>query len=298
MPRTRGGSDPVRLLRVPAVLLGPPAIVVGVAVAFHPDVLGTATAAPAYVVFLYWIFIVSWTVMAARRSSRGPLRLRTRLMLGTAGLAAMYILFGFGGLGLGSGLLVVAALPRADWIAPRCRVASAAAWMALAMACCVGLWLGLGPAYHSVSATASVSPAGGVPVAPVAPAVSDSGGDPATSTLTLVDVNGLGVIWLLVVPVLLAVLAVLTVDATTPGGLLRTMLLWVFAVSLSVLSLLASLSIGMLYLPASLALLGAAANASAGRRPVRATADGVPPSGRRGKASRAGGVTSRGRTRS
>ena len=289
----------MRLVRVPAVLLGPPTIAGGVAGAFHPDVLDTTTAGPAYVVFVYWIFIVSWTVMAARISSRGPLRLRTRLMLGTAGLAAMYILFGFGGLGLGAGLLVVAALPRADWIAPRCRIASAAAWMALAMACCVGLWLGLGPAYHSVSATASAPAAPAAPAAPVAlvaPAVSDSGGDPATSTL--VDVNGLQVIWLLAVPVLLSVLAVLTVHATTPGGLLRTMLLWVFAVSLSVLSLLASLSIGMLYLPASLALLGAAANASAGRRPVRATADGVPPSGRRKRASRAGGVTSRGSTRS
>ena len=52
------------------------------------------------------------------------------------------------------------------------------------MACCVGLWLGLGPAYHSVSATASAPAAPAAPAAPVAlvvpvaPAVSDSGGRP------------------------------------------------------------------------------------------------------------------------
>ena len=103
------------------MFLGPPAIALALAVAFahHPEFLDAAGASLAYFMVFYWVAIIPVSVIAARRRPPPPPRLRARLVLALAGLAVMYLLFWWGGLGAGAALVTMAALPRADWIASR-----------------------------------------------------------------------------------------------------------------------------------------------------------------------------------
>ena len=115
------------------------------------------------------------------------------------------------------------------------------AWTSHALAWAAGVWLAFGPIYHGVSAT------------PVLPG--ESGGEVTRFTATLIEVNGLQVILLLIVPVLLtgiALVAVQLLDAKRTG---RKILLWVSAVVLLGFCAVGIFSIGMFYLPAALALL-------------------------------------------
>ena len=102
------------------MFLGPPAVALAVAFAHHPEFLDAAGASFAYFMIWYWVAIIPVSVVAARRPPPPlPPRLRTRLALAIAGLGVMYVCFWWGGLGAGAALVIMAALPRADWIAPR-----------------------------------------------------------------------------------------------------------------------------------------------------------------------------------
>ena len=114
------------------------------------------------------------------------------------------------------------------------KAASVSAWAALVLAWGAGAWLAFGPVYQGVSAT-------------------------------LIEVNGLRVIPLLLVPVLLSGIAVWAVRDTDGGRTGRRIFLWVLAVVLLGLCAVSILSIGVLYLPTALALLVAAVTGSAGR---------------------------------
>ena len=110
-------------------------------------------------------------------------------------------------------------------------------------------WLAFGPVYQGVSATLP----------------GESAGEAERFTATLIEVNGLRVIPLLLVPVLLSGIAVWAVRDTYGGRTGRRILLWVLAVVLLGLCTVSILSIGVLYLPTALALLVAAITGSAGR---------------------------------
>ena len=131
------------------------------------------------------------------------------------------------------------------------RATSVSAWTAHVLAWAVGAWLAFGPVYQGVSAT--------LPGA--------SAGEAARSTATLIEVNGLGVVPLLLVPVLLSGIAVWAVRDTGSGRRGRRILLWVLAIVLLGLCAVSILSIGMLYLPTALAMLVAAIAGSAARAP-------------------------------
>ena len=118
--------------------------------------------------------------------------------------------------------------------------AVASAWAAHVLAWTAGGWLAFGPAYQGVSA-----------------------GEGTRYTATLIEVNGLYVVLLLLVPVLLSGIAVWVVRGADGGRTGRRVLLWVLAIVLLGLCALSILSIGVFYLPAALAMLVAAIAGSA-----------------------------------
>ena len=75
------------------------------------------------------------------------------------------------------------------------------------------------------------------------------------SSSSLVEKNGLYVIWLLLVPVLLTGVVVLVVRLAGISQMRRFLLLWGSAVLLLGLCAVSILSIGVFYLPAALALV-------------------------------------------
>ena len=102
------------ILRVSAILLGPPAVAVAVAFAHHPELLDAAGATLAYFMIPYWVLVIPWSVLEAQLPPPPrPLGPRTRVAI--AGLVVMYLLFWWGGLGFGAAILVAAAFPRTDW---------------------------------------------------------------------------------------------------------------------------------------------------------------------------------------
>ena len=93
----------------------------------------------------------------------------------------------------------------------------------------------------------------GVSVTPVT-----SGGaasEPVRFTSTLVDVNGLSVLPLLLVPVALTALGLIAVLATCIGLAKRRVLLWVSATLLLGFCVVSIFSIGLFYFPAAIALV-------------------------------------------
>ena len=133
------------------------------------------------------------------------------------------------------------------------KAAAVSAWVAHVLAWATGAWLAFGPVYQGVSATFP----------------GESAGEATRSTATLIEVNGLYVVPLLLVPILLSGIAVWAVRDTDAGRLGRRVLLWVLAVVLLGLCALSILSIGMLYLPTALAMLVAAILGSAGQAASR-----------------------------
>ncbi len=120
-------------------------------------------------------------------------------------------------------------------------VITISAWAAHALAWAAGLWFVFAPVYRGVSVTSSM---------PGEPA-----GEVTRHTATLVEVNGLYVLWLLLIPVLLTGLALLAIRFTDAGQARRKALLWVSALTLLAVCVVGILSIGLFYLPAALALL-------------------------------------------
>ena len=78
------------------------------------------------------------------------------------------------------------------------------------------------------------------------------------SSATAIEVNGLHVILLLLVPILLTAITLLALRLTAKSQAVRTVLLWSPAVVLLGFCFVAIASIGMFYLPTALALLVAA----------------------------------------
>ena len=108
----------------------------------------------------------------------------------------------------------------------------------------VALLLALGPVYQGVSKTA----------------VWTRGAASASTrgTTTLIEVNGLSVLFVLLAPVVLTALALLTVLLTHAGQAWRKVLLWVLAVLLLGFCAVGIWTIGLFYAPAALALVFAA----------------------------------------
>ena len=113
-----------------------------------------------------------------------------------------------------------------------------------ALAWGVGIWMAVGPFYQGVSVTPTTS--------------EETAGEAATVTATLVEANGLWVIWLLLVPVLLSGIALLAIGITDAGQTRRKALLWMTALVLLAFCAVGIFSIGLFYLPVVLALLCAA----------------------------------------
>ena len=134
------------------------------------------------------------------------------------------------------------------------------AWTAHALAWAAGVWLTFGPAYVGVSVTPVLRDESETPVLR-----GDGFGSEATRvTATLVEVNGLYVIFWLLVPVVLTGIALLAVQLTNNSQARRKILLWGPVVALLGFCAVAILSVGAFYLPAALALLFAAVTDSRG----------------------------------
>ena len=116
------------------------------------------------------------------------------------------------------------------------------------MAWGVGLWMVFGPVYQGVSVTA---PMPGEPV-----------GETTKHTRTLVEVNGLWVLTLLLVPILLSGVSLLVIVFTRTGQARRRALLWTPTLALLVFCVVGVFSIGLFYVPVALALLVAAITGS------------------------------------
>ena len=93
----------------------------------------------------------------------------------------------------------------------------------------------------------------GVSVTPSMPG--EPAGETTRHTRTLVEANGLWVLWLLLIPVLLSGVALLAIVFIGTGQARRRVLLWTPALALLVFCAVGIFSIGLFYLPAALALL-------------------------------------------
>jgi len=136
----------------------------------------------------------------------------------------------------------------------RCDAAVISAGVAHALAWVVALWLVVGPVYQGVSKTA-VTPG-------------DVAGEATPFTETLIEANGLSALPLLMAPVVLTAPALLAALLTDAGQARRKVILWVSAVLLLGFCAAGIASIGLLYLPASVALVVSAVTGS-GRTLVR-----------------------------
>ena len=119
--------------------------------------------------------------------------------------------------------------------------ATVAAWVAHALAWAAGLWLAFGPVYQGASTTAS--------------APGEPPGETVRFTSTLIEQNGLWVVPLLLAPIVLTAVALLALRLTNDRQVVRRVLLWGPATLLLGFCVLGIFSIGILYLPAALALL-------------------------------------------
>ena len=100
----------------------------------------------------------------------------------------------------------------------------------------------------------------GVTATPVSPGEAAAAGrETVRLCASFIEVNGMGVLVPLLVPVLLTAIVMLIVIARNEWSLWTTVTLWLMAVSLLGFCVLASLSFGVLYLPAALVAVVAAA---------------------------------------
>ncbi|MFQ6027191.1 MAG: hypothetical protein ACE5Q6_06845 [Dehalococcoidia bacterium] len=113
------------------------------------------------------------------------------------------------------------------------------------------LWLVFWPNFYQGTTIVSTGPDG-------------SGGREVPFSASMLEVNGRGVLIPLLVPVALTALGVLTAVNRNYADRRNQALLWITAVLLAVFCGLALFSIGMFYLPATLALILAAVVVTAG----------------------------------
>ena len=130
-------------------------------------------------------------------------------------------------------------------------VATVSAWIAHAFAWAAGIGFAFVPVYQGES------------VAPALPG--EPGGKVIRSSATAIEVNGLHVILLLLVPIFLTAITLLGLRLTAKSQTVRKVLLWGPAVVFLGFCFVAIASIGMFYLPTALALLVAAIAALGGQ---------------------------------
>ena len=114
-----------------------------------------------------------------------------------------------------------------------------------------------------------------LPVALLAPVYSGESGSPGrtvATTSTLVDVNGLWVIWLLCIPVFLALTAWTGLHfRCARGSGWGTRVAWSSVVLLCAFALIGSASVGFFLIPTALLLVVAAAHTPSAGTPLRAS---------------------------
>ena len=120
------------------------------------------------------------------------------------------------------------------------RLNMVAAWAAHLWAWGIALFLALVPVYSGLSSSSSAP------------------GEWVETSKTLIEQNGLYVIWILLFPILVSGIVLLAIHFMDAGHKGRRALLWVIAVALLVLCVMTIMSLGLLYLPMALALLVAA----------------------------------------
>ncbi len=126
--------------------------------------------------------------------------------------------------------------PRRDcWSILMATVVSA--WIAHLLAWAASVWLLLGPAYQGVALTTEGT---------------------TRVSATFIEVNGLHVIWVPIVPVLLSGIALMAILRTDPGQHGRGLLLWTISGVFLGFCALGLFSFGFLYLPVALVLIIAA----------------------------------------
>ena len=130
-------------------------------------------------------------------------------------------------------------------------ISAIAAWAGHIIAWATVILLVFVPTYEGVSSNPTL---GGQP------------GELVRTTETLIEVNGLRVIPLLMVPILVSGFVVWVVRRTDTRNERRKALLWVPTILFLGLCLLSILSVGLLYLPTGLALLVASITAPTGRQ--------------------------------
>ncbi|MCY4575517.1 MAG: hypothetical protein OXC55_02775 [Chloroflexi bacterium] len=133
----------------------------------------------------------------------------------------------------------------------RVRVNTLPAWIAHLWAWGIGLFLALGPVYQGVSMS-STAP-----------------GERIETSSTLIEQNGLWVLWILLVPVLVSGVALVAIHFADAGHMRRRALLWTLALGFLGLCVITIISIGLLYLPMALALLFTAILNPSRQRPAR-----------------------------
>ena len=115
------------------------------------------------------------------------------------------------------------------------------------------LWLAFWPyAYQGVSATPVQVDELGNPVGEMEMGVE-------RHSASLVEVNGVWVLLPLFIPVALTGMALIALLAWSEGGVRRTILLWILTAALLGFCVLGYLSIGVMYVPAAIALVVATA---------------------------------------
>ena len=131
-------------------------------------------------------------------------------------------------------------------------IAHVLAWVAF-------LWLAFWPySYQGVSATP-------VQVDELGNPVGELESEVVRYSASVVEVNGVGVLLPLFIPVAVTGVALIVLLAWRDDGTLRTILLWILTVALLGFCVLGYLSIGIMYVPAAIAMAVATVLQSVGR---------------------------------
>ncbi len=121
------------------------------------------------------------------------------------------------------------------------------------------LWLAFWPySYQGVSATP-------VQVDELGNPVGELESEVVRYSASVVEVNGVGVLLPLFIPVAVTGVALIALLAWRDNGTLRTILLWILTVALLGFCVLGYLSIGIMYVPAAIAMAVATVLQSVGR---------------------------------
>ena len=134
------------------------------------------------------------------------------------------------------------------------------AWVAHVLTWAAGAWLAFGPIYHGVEYRGVTGRSG-----PSSSTLNPEEWTPFTESL--IEANGLGAVWIVMVPILVTGIVGWTVYRADIRRVWRKVMIWVLAIALFGFCVMNLLTIGIFYLPAALALLIAAVANSVARIP-------------------------------